>query len=191
MTARPEYFPRLLQPLVDRVAVRLAVSGNVRWGRDVHVGLGTALWAPGLLTIGDEVYIGRYCSIQCDGSIGSGSLIANCVGVVGRYDHDWRHVGQPVRRAPRIDDPAYAGAGADLRVDVGVDVWIGYGAIVLSGVAIGRGAIVAAGSVVTRDVDPYAIVAGNPAEKVGQRFSAEEASEHERLLAQYWAARGG
>ena len=50
------------------------------------------------------------------------------------------------------------------------DVWIGYRAIILSGVHIGQGAIVAAGAVVTKDVPPYAIVAGVPARIVKYRF---------------------
>lgn len=47
--------------------------------------------------------------------------------------------------------------------------WIGYRAVVLPGVTIGEGAVVGAGSVVTKDVEPYAIVAGNPAKKIGER----------------------
>jgi acetyltransferase-like isoleucine patch superfamily enzyme len=54
---------------------------------------------------------------------------------------------------------------------IGSDVWIGQGAIVLSGVNIGDGAIIAAGAVVTKDVAPYAIVAGNPAREIKKRFS--------------------
>lgn len=50
------------------------------------------------------------------------------------------------------------------------DVWIGYGAIILSGVNIGQGAVVAAGSVVTKNVPPYAIVGGNPAKIIKYRF---------------------
>jgi acetyltransferase-like isoleucine patch superfamily enzyme len=56
---------------------------------------------------------------------------------------------------------------------VGNDVWVGTRAIILSGVTIGDGAIVAAGSVVTKDVPPYAIVAGNPARLIRYRFSDE------------------
>lgn len=48
-------------------------------------------------------------------------------------------------------------------------VWIAYRSIILPGVKIGEGAVVAAGSVVTKDVEPYAIVAGAPARKVGER----------------------
>jgi acetyltransferase-like isoleucine patch superfamily enzyme len=54
---------------------------------------------------------------------------------------------------------------------VGDDVWIGYGAIILSGVTIGDGSIVASGSVVTKDVPPYVIVGGNPARKITERFT--------------------
>lgn len=50
------------------------------------------------------------------------------------------------------------------------DVWIGYGAIILSGVHIAQGAVIAAGSVVTKDVPAYAIVAGNPAKVIKYRF---------------------
>lgn len=54
-------------------------------------------------------------------------------------------------------------------VVIGDRVWIGYRAVVLPGVTIGEGAVVGAGAVVTRDVEPYAIVAGNPARKIGER----------------------
>lgn len=53
------------------------------------------------------------------------------------------------------------------------DVWIGTKTIVLSGIKIGKGAIIAAGSVVTKDVPPYAIVGGNPAQLIKYRFSNE------------------
>ena len=56
------------------------------------------------------------------------------------------------------------------------DVWIGYGCIILSGVHIGQGAVVAAGSVVTKDVEPYTVVGGVPAKKIRERVSTEIAS---------------
>jgi acetyltransferase-like isoleucine patch superfamily enzyme/SAM-dependent methyltransferase len=54
---------------------------------------------------------------------------------------------------------------------IGNDVWIGQSAIILSGVTVGDGAIIGAGAVVSRDVPPYAIVAGNPAQVIRHRFS--------------------
>ena len=58
-------------------------------------------------------------------------------------------------------------------INVGDDVWFGYGATILSGVRIGRGAVIGAGSVVTKDVPPYAIVGGAPAKLIRYRFSPE------------------
>jgi acetyltransferase-like isoleucine patch superfamily enzyme len=53
---------------------------------------------------------------------------------------------------------------------IGHDVWVGRSALILSGVRIGDGAVVAAGAVVVRDVEPYSIVAGNPARELRKRF---------------------
>lgn len=53
---------------------------------------------------------------------------------------------------------------------IGDDVWIGYGALIMSGVNIGQGAVIAAGAVVTKDVPPYAIVGGVPANVIKYRF---------------------
>lgn len=55
-------------------------------------------------------------------------------------------------------------------VRIGHDVWIGTAALILDGVSIGSGAVIAAGAVVTKDVEPYAIVGGNPARVVRHRF---------------------
>lgn len=59
------------------------------------------------------------------------------------------------------------------RIIVEDDVWIGMDAIVLSGVRIGQGAVIAAGSVVVNDVEPYAIIGGNPAKLIRKRFSPD------------------
>lgn len=63
--------------------------------------------------------------------------------------------------------PEFADRGGE--VVIGNHVWIGYRAIILPGISIGDGAVVGAGSVVTRDVEAYSIVAGNPARKIGER----------------------
>ena len=63
--------------------------------------------------------------------------------------------------------PRFADRGGE--VTIGDRVWIGYRAIVLPGVKLGEGAVVAAGAVVTRDVAPFAVVAGVPAKPVGER----------------------
>src|SRR5690554_4725410 len=63
------------------------------------------------------------------------------------------------------------------------DVWIGDNSILLPGITVGTGAVIGAGSIVTKDVPPYAIVAGNPAKILRKRFSDEKIQE---LLATKW-----
>ena len=69
---------------------------------------------------------------------------------------------------------------------VGNDVWIGYQSCILSGVTIGNGAIIGARSVITKDVPPYAIVAGNPAKFVRYRFPQETIDKLESLAWWDW-----
>ena len=68
-------------------------------------------------------------------------------------------------------------------VEIGHDVWIGHGAIILPGVKIGHGAVVAAGAVVTKDVAPHAIAAGVPARFLKWRFAPEIST---RIIALAW-----
>ena len=86
------------------------------------------------------------------------------------------HTGQDVSIGPEAtiltlghdpQAPDFADRGGD--VVIGDRVWIGYGALVLPGVTIGEGAVVGARAVVTKDVEPFTIVAGNPARKIGVR----------------------
>jgi acetyltransferase-like isoleucine patch superfamily enzyme len=112
------------------------------------------IYAPELLDIGDQVDIGEFTHIRANGGIQIGSrvLIASHVVITSRT--------HPVTL------PRY-GVTDDAPVIIGDDVWIGAGAIVLPGVTIGDGAVVAAGAVVTRSVEPRAIVAGVPARTIG------------------------
>ncbi|WP_353855570.1 CatB-related O-acetyltransferase [Bacillus sp. Bos-x628] len=66
-------------------------------------------------------------------------------------------------------------------VQIGHDVWIGYGATIMSGVSIGNGAVIGANSVITKDVPPYAIVAGNPQQLMKYRFSHDKIEKLQTL----------
>ena len=69
------------------------------------------------------------------------------------------------------------------QVTIGNDVWVGHGAVILPGVAIGDGAVIGANAVVTRDVEPYTIVGGTPARVIRPRFDTEIVA---RLRALAW-----
>jgi acetyltransferase-like isoleucine patch superfamily enzyme len=112
-----------------------------------------------VLEIGDSSYIGYQVSISVGArvSIGSHVLLANRVFLAG----DDGHPLDPIERRSRPG----SGTGSIVIED---DVWIGEAAIVLKDVRVGRGAVVAAGAVVTADVPPLTVVAGNPARVVKQ-----------------------
>ena len=153
------------------------------YGKGLHIGSKVRLWAPQYIKFGMNLYLGHEVSIECNCVIGDNCLVANRVAFVGRNDHDYKSIGIPVRFSPWI------GGGSDNReneqknvVNVGDDVWIGYGAIILTGVSIGKGTIVATGSVVTSDTPDYSIVGGVPAKVLGRRFSDEEIMRHEQAI---------
>lgn len=103
-----------------------------------------------------NLYIGNYCSI------------ATNVMFILDADHYTSHISTFPFKAKILNNGLEGVSKGNIIVDD--DVWIGYGATILSGVHIGQGAIVAAGAVVTKDVPPYAIVGGVPAKVIRYRF---------------------
>jgi acetyltransferase-like isoleucine patch superfamily enzyme len=128
------------------------------------------MWAKHNIVIGDNFYIGKFSQIECDAQIGNNVMFANCVSLVGRYDHHFQQPGTPTRLASQIRDKDYNWKGLNEKIVIEDDVWVGYGTIILSGVHIRQGSIISAGSVVTKDVEPFSIYAGVPARKIKNRF---------------------
>lgn len=71
-------------------------------------------------------------------------------------------------------------------VSIGHDVWVGARAMILSGVTIGNGAVIGAGTLVTKNVPPYAIFAGNPAQLVRYRFTEDQIEALQRIAWWDW-----
>lgn len=120
----------------------------------------------------DKLIIGKYCSI------GSGStfLLAGNQG----HRHEW------ISTYPfQTDIFSNARDGFERKGNtiIGNDVWIGTEAMIMPGIKIGDGAIIAARSIVTKDVEPYTIVGGNPSKILKKRFSDKEI---EQLLEIQW-----
>lgn len=167
-----------------RCKLLLCLKRNITIGENSTFGRGSIFWAPNKMTIGDNVYIGKYCTLQADIEIGNNVEIANTVGLIGKYDHDYSKVGVAIKDAPWIGDKDYDFKGKGQKIVIEDDVWIGYGAVVFTGVTVHRGAIIAAGSIVTHDVPSYAIVVGNPACIKGYRFTEAQIEQHEKILYQ-------
>lgn len=116
-----------------------------------------------------HLVIGNYCSI------GSG------VAFILSSDHDLRTISTfPFSYFNGGSKPDAISKG-DITIDD--DVWIGHAATILSGVHIGQGAVIAAGTVVTKDIPPYAIVGGVPAKIIKYRF--DETAINELLKIDY------
>lgn len=111
--------------------------------------------------VGPRVTLGRY------------AMLAPEVVIIGG-DHRIDVAGTPI---------LFSGRPELAKTVIGADAWIGFRAIVMAGVSIGRGAIVAAGAVVTKDVPPYEIHAGVPARKIGERFAGvADRMRHDAML---------
>jgi chloramphenicol O-acetyltransferase type B len=146
----------------------------VVYGNNVHVQWSARFWSPhNSVRLGDHVGIGRWCDISTDLVIGNHVLVAGATAFLSRDAHSVYRPGETMFESPRRDSCG---------IVIEDDVWIGWGAIILSGVTIGRGSIVAAGSIVTKDVPRYSIVTSRPSQVLKQRFSREEIEFHEAEL---------
>lgn len=140
-------------------------QGFVRVMRGTH-------FAKRSIQLGHKVQFGIDCNIASDAVFGNNILLAGNVSLVGRYDHSVDQAGVTIWNSPR---------GNDQPTIIEDDVWIGHGAIIIGGVTISRGSVVAAGSIVTKNIPPCEIWAGNPARKIKDRF--EIIADKEKHLA--------
>jgi acetyltransferase-like isoleucine patch superfamily enzyme len=159
--------------LLDQIQSQLGACG-----RNVSFTPDCVFNSPETIFIGNDVYIGygAYFSavnahIRIEDKVMFGPQVALICGnhntsVIGEYMFDVK--------VKKGED--------DRPIIVEKDVWIGFRAIILKGVTVHRGSIVAAGSIVTKDVPPYAIVCGVPAKVIRFRWDEETIVEHEKLL---------
>jgi acetyltransferase-like isoleucine patch superfamily enzyme len=145
-------------------------TSGIRFGDNVRIREGAWIQAtsvldqPGVgLTIGESTYVGPRAVFGAGGGITIGRRV-----LFGSSVH-------LLAENHAISDPAVPIQQQGVTrtgISIGDDAWLGNGAIVLDGVTVGRGAVVGAGSVVTRSVPDGAVVVGNPARQIRQRFEA-------------------
>jgi acetyltransferase-like isoleucine patch superfamily enzyme len=158
-TDGPVFFGRGLE-------LQIAPGARVDFGRFVWLGDGTKVRChEGRVEIGAKTVIGQECTISAyqHVRIGEQCVIADRAMFID-FDHGVVEVERPIRTQ-----------GIYKRdVEVGSNVWIGYGACILRGVHVGDNAIVGTNSVVTRDVPANAVVAGIPARVIRMREAPQE-----------------
>lgn len=142
-------------------------------------------------SVGDYSYLVDHCQVLY-ATVGKFCSIASHVRINAPNHAMWR-ASQHHMTYRRVqygfdaqDDEAFFEWRRADHVTVGHDVWIGHGAILLPGIAVGHGAVIAAGAVVTKDVSPYSIVGGVPAQPIRDRFPAEVQSALLRIAWWDW-----
>jgi acetyltransferase-like isoleucine patch superfamily enzyme len=160
----------------SRVDAMKRVLGSC--GKGVWFGADTTFLSPETVHVGDDSWLGtggHFSAVHTTIHIGRKVVMAPQVAIIAG-DHNTGVIGSfmvDVReKRPEDDQP----------VVIEDDVWIGFRAIILKGVTVGRGSIVAAGAVVTRDVPRYAMVGGVPAKVLRMRWNEEQIAAHEKAL---------
>lgn len=119
--------------------------------------------------IGDQLIIGKFCMIASGVSfiMNGGNHLTNATTAYpfAIFGGAWKDA---------MEGKNYPSKGNTI---VGNDVWIGQGATIMPGITIGDGAIIASKAVITKNVDPYTIVGGNPATRIKQRFDNQTIQE--------------
>ena len=158
---------KLLKSVVVKIEGGYPKSKTIRdyYGEKYNVYVGQfsygSMFSPDFNTGGEMVSIGNYCSFASN---------VHYYGANHPYKYSTmspffynKSFGLPVEDVSRE------------KLNIGNDVWIGYGVVITSSCReIGNGAVIGAGAVVTKDVEPYSIVAGVPAKNISYRFSKED-----------------
>lgn len=125
--------------------------------------------------VGDKLIIGKFCQIASGVTfiMNGANHLQDSVSTFpfAIFGEDWKNA---------MEGKSYPTKGD---TEIGNDVWIGFDATIMPGVKIGDGAIIGSKSVVTKDVEPYSIVGGNPAKLIRKRFSEQRIEE---LLEMKW-----
>jgi galactoside O-acetyltransferase len=158
-------------------ALRSTRGGRVEIGRDCIINSRIAFDSPnGLVKVGNRCFLGASFLVCHTGiSLGDDVVISWGVTIVDHDSHalDWEY------RKSDVADWAQGFKRWDFvsiyPVHIGNKVWIGFGASILKGVTVGDGAVIGANSVVTRDVPPFTVVAGNPA-RIVRKLKEEDIS---------------
>ena len=159
---RREDFASIGDDVVIENGVLVFEPEHISIGSNVYIGHYAILrgYDRAEMVIGDDTWVGQFCYINSAGGVKIGSRVEIGPGVkIMSSKHGEEGRGVPIL----LCDLEFATVVLEDGCDIGI------GAIILPGVTVGRGSQVGAGAVVTRNVAPYAVVAGVPARKIGER----------------------
>ncbi|MET4430721.1 acyltransferase [Mycolicibacterium sp. 624] len=141
---------------------RVKIRGPAQFshGNSISFAKGADVRSPHSVELGHHISFGKNFTCEVDVRVGSHVLVSSNVSFVGR-DHPFDDPAVTVYEAARLDDTV---------IEIGSDVLIGFGTIVVGPAKIGDGCIVGAGSVVVGDLPPSTICVGVPAKPVRQRY---------------------
>lgn len=145
-------------------------------GKDVRIGKYTYVSAGSV--VGPKTEIGAYCSVAKYVEIAPAEHPTDFLST-----HSFQYSPSQFSSLPAYDIPRRGLPSAALKTVIGDDVWIGAKALIKRGVTIGTGAVIGAGAIVTKDVPPYAVIAGVPGKLLRYRFDKKTIK---RLLASRW-----
>jgi acetyltransferase-like isoleucine patch superfamily enzyme len=159
--------------IIKNCGRKIKFINSVKCTGNVKIGSYTSINGPGTLINAtlNEIKIGNFCSI------------APGVKIFGE-NHKYNRVTSYFINQNIFNGNIKKDIWSKGDIIIEDDVWIGANSIILSGVHIGRGSIIGAGSVVTKNIDPYNIVGGNPAEKIKKRFKSDTIDLLEKL--EWW-----
>lgn len=143
------FFPALRNFLVKRFVFKSGINIRVKSFADISP----------YISIGDYSELGTRCMIQSNVTLGDNVIMGPDVKIYSR-NHNYDSLNLPIR----LQGKNY------FSTNIGDDVWIGANVLIMPGVTVGNHVVIAAGSVVTKDVDDYAVVGGVPAKIIKSRI---------------------
>ena len=169
------FYPKVsIRAVIDRTS-KLSKKAKINRGArviDSNIGEYSYVGMNSWVCIAD---VGKFCSIANRVNIGLGNHTINYLSTSPIFTEKYNGTG--FSWINKTIDPPFK------RTIIGKEVWIGFGAMVIGGVKIGDGAIIGAGSIVTKDIPPFAIAVGSPAKVIKYRFSEETI---EKILQNPW-----
>ena len=125
-------------------------GGSISIGNNCYVGLGSKIWSGDKITICDNVLISHNCNI------------------IDTNSHEIDHIERASRYTELVKSGPWSTKGSILTAPIYIcsNVWISFNVTILKGVHIGEGAIIGANSVITKNVEPWTVVAGSPAKLI-------------------------